>query len=80
MISLLGLAGTATATLVAGWLLPVLIGLSILLLGRSFYILYVKRRGTLASAIITWLSAAFVVGYWTWAFFGDSCAAALSGP
>jgi len=43
-----------------------MIGLSILLLGRSFYILYVKRRGTRASAFITWLSAAFVIGYWTW--------------
>jgi hypothetical protein len=37
-----------------------------LLLGRSFYILYVQRRGTRATTIITWLAAAFVVGYWTW--------------
>jgi hypothetical protein len=44
----------------------VLIGLSFLLLGRSFYILYVSRRGTRASTVITWLAAAFVVGYWTW--------------
>jgi hypothetical protein len=47
-------------------LAPVLIALSVLLLGRSFYILYVSRRGTLAMAVITWLSAIFVVGYWTW--------------
>jgi hypothetical protein len=73
VISLLGLAGTATATLVAGWLLPVLIGLSLLLLGRSFYILYVKRRGTRASAIITWLTAAFVIGYWTWRLVAEPC-------
>jgi len=46
--------------------MPAMIVLSILLLGRSFYILYVQRRGTRASAIITWLSAAFVVGYWTY--------------
>jgi hypothetical protein len=65
-LALLGLAGTATAALVTGWLMPVLIVLSILLLGRSFYILYVKKRGTRVSTIITWLSAAFVVGYWTW--------------
>ena len=51
---------------VAGWLAPVLIALSVLLLGRSFYILYVRRRGTRATAVVTWLSAAFVVGYWTW--------------
>ena len=46
--------------------MPVLIVLSMLLLGRSFYILYVQRRGTRVSAIITWLAAVFVVGYWTW--------------
>jgi hypothetical protein len=46
--------------------MPFLIVLSILLLGRSFYILYVTRRGTRSSAIITWLAAVFVVGYWSW--------------
>ena len=50
--------------------MPVLIVLSILLLGRSFYILYVQRRGNRISAIITWLSALFVVGYWTWRLVG----------
>jgi hypothetical protein len=49
-----------------GWLAPVLIALSVLLLGRSFYILYVCHRGTRATAIITWLAALFVVCYWTW--------------
>jgi hypothetical protein len=48
------------------WLAPVLIALSVVLLGRSFYILYVLRRGTRATAVITWLATAFVVGYWTW--------------
>ena len=52
--------------LVRSWLAPVLIALSVLLLGRSFYILYVQRRGTRATAGITWLSALFVIGYWTW--------------
>ena len=51
-----------------GWLAPVLIAVSVLLLGRSFYVLYVCRRGTRAMAVITWLSALFVVGYWTWRF------------
>jgi hypothetical protein len=51
---------------VARWLSPLLISVSILLLGRSFYILYVHRRGTRASAVLTWLSAAFVIGYWAW--------------
>lgn len=65
MLSLLGLAGGAAAS-VAGWLSPVLIILSLLLLGQAFYTLYVLRRGTRASAVITWMSAIFVVGYWTW--------------
>jgi hypothetical protein len=65
VLSLLGLAGGAAAG-VAGWLSPLLIGLSVLLLGRAFYILYVRGRGTRASVAITWLSAVFVVGYWSW--------------
>jgi hypothetical protein len=52
--------------LIAAWLAPLLIGMSVLLLTRSFHILYVERRGSRASAIVTWLSAAFVIGYWTW--------------
>jgi hypothetical protein len=48
------------------WLAPVLIGLSVLLLGRAFWILYVRRRGTCASKIITWVSATVIVGFWTW--------------
>ena len=48
------------------WLAPALAGLSVLLLARSFYILYVQRRGTRASAVITWCSAVFVIGFWTW--------------
>jgi hypothetical protein len=51
---------------VTAWLAPVLIGLSVLFLLRSFYVLYVRRRGTRASAVITWSSAAFVIGFWTW--------------
>jgi hypothetical protein len=59
------MAGSAAAG-VAGWLSPVLIVLSVLLLGQAFYTLYVKRRGTRASFVITWMAAIFVVGYWTW--------------
>ncbi len=62
--------------LVVAWLAPVLIAASVLLLGRSFYILYVQRRGTRAMAVVTWLSAVFVVGYWTWRLTeGSSCPA-----
>jgi hypothetical protein len=65
VLSLLGLAGSAAAT-VAGWLAPVLIALSVALLARAFYVLYVRKRGTRASTVLTWLAAFFVIGYWTW--------------
>jgi hypothetical protein len=65
VLALLGVAGSAAAG-VAGWLSPVMISLSILLLGHAFFVLYVRRRGTRATEIITWLSALFVAGYWTW--------------
>ena len=48
------------------WLAPVLLTLSVLLLLRSFYILYVRRRGNRASTVITWMAAVFVIGFWTW--------------
>jgi hypothetical protein len=54
---------------VAGWLSPVLIGISVLFLGRSFWILYVQKRGSRAVKIVTWLSAIFVVCFWTWNLF-----------
>ena len=65
MLSLLGLAGGAAAG-VAGWLSPVMIALSLLLLGRAFYVLYVQGKGNRASAVITWSSAVVIAGYWTW--------------
>jgi hypothetical protein len=62
------MAGGAAAG-VAGWLSPLLIGLSLLLLGQAFYILYVRGRGTRASTVITWLAALFVAAYWTWRIY-----------
>jgi hypothetical protein len=59
-------AGSAAATVVARWLSPFLIALSVLLLGRSFWVLYVQKRGTLPAKILTWLSATFIVCFWTW--------------
>jgi predicted permease len=65
VLSLLGLAG-GTAAGVAGWLSPAMIVLSLLLLGYAFFVLYVRKRGTRVSTAITWTSALFVAGYWTW--------------
>jgi hypothetical protein len=50
-------------------LAPALIGLTVVLLGRSFYILYVQKRGTTPVKVLTWLSATFVVCFWSWHFF-----------
>jgi hypothetical protein len=65
-LSLLGVAGSAAAAVAVSWLTPVLIALSALLLGRSFYVLYVLKRGTGAVRVLTWLSAGFVICFWTW--------------
>ena len=56
--------------MVAGWLAPVLIGVSVLLLAHSFFMLYVRKRGSRFSAVMTWLSAVFVVGFWSWRLLG----------
>lgn len=52
--------------MIADWLAPVLIVLSIVLLERAFYVLYVHGRGNRTSKVVTWLSAAFVVCFWSW--------------
>jgi hypothetical protein len=54
--------------------MPVLVGVSLLFLGRAFYAVYVKRNGTRATEVITWLSFTFIVVFWTWRllFVGDS--------
>jgi hypothetical protein len=64
-MSLLGLAG-GTAVSVASWLSPALVGLTVLLLGRAYYMLYFLKRGNRVSAAITWLATVFVAGFWTW--------------
>ncbi len=48
------------------WLSPILITVSVLLLGRAHYMLYILKRGNRASMAITWLSTLFVIGFWTW--------------
>ena len=62
------MAGSAWAAVAVGWLSPVLVVLSVALLGRSFYVLYVLKQGSTPVKVLTWLSATFVVGFWTWWF------------
>ena len=56
--------------MVAGWLSPIMIGLSAALLGRAHYVLYVLQRGNRASTVITWLATVFVIGFWTFKVVG----------
>ena len=50
----------------AGWLAPIFIGLSAALIGRAHYVLYVLKRGSRMSTVITWLATVFIIAYWTW--------------
>ena len=64
--ALLGVAGSVTATAVGGWIAPVLICASVLLIGRSFYIIYVRGIRTRATVVIAWSALVFMIGFWTW--------------
>ena len=64
--ALLGVAGSVTATAVTGWIAPVLVCASVLLIGRSFYIIYVRGIRTRATVVIAWSALVFMVGFWTW--------------
>ena len=52
--------------MVANWMAPVLFGVSTLCLGRAFYVIYARKRGTTASRVMTWLATAIVIGFWIW--------------
>ena len=64
--ALLGVAGSVTATAVGGWIAPVLLCASALLIGRSFYAIYVRGIRTRATVVIAWCALVFMVGFWTW--------------
>ena len=70
------------ATVVTGWLSPVLLCASILLMGRSFYVIYVKKIRSRTTVIITWCALAFMVGFWTWYLLlgGSECIRELFKP
>jgi hypothetical protein len=43
-----------------------MIGLSVVLLGRAHYVLYVLKRGSRTTTAITWVATLLVIGFWTW--------------
>jgi hypothetical protein len=54
------------ATAVSGWLSPLLLCASILLMLRSFYMIYVRQIRSRSTVIITWFAFTFMVGFWIW--------------
>ena len=64
--ALLGVAGSVTATAVSGWIAPALLCASAVLIGRSFYVIYVRGIRTRATVVIAWSALVFLVGFWTW--------------
>jgi hypothetical protein len=64
--ALLGAAGSATATVVGGWVGPALLCLSALLLGRSFYKIYVRGVRTRATVVIAWSALLFSLTMFAW--------------
>ncbi len=67
-MALLGLAGSTAAT-VAGWLAPIMVIVSLALLGRAHYVLYILKRGTRMTVVITWLATTLVAGFWGWKLY-----------
>jgi hypothetical protein len=63
--ALLGLAGSVAATAVAGWVAPVLLCASATLIGRSFWVIYVRKIHTRATVFIAWFSLVFMVSFWS---------------
>jgi hypothetical protein len=45
---------------------PILIGVTVVAMARSHYVLYVLKRGNLASTVITWAATLLVIAFWSW--------------
>lgn len=71
ILSLVGLGSVGLARAVARQLMPLLLLVGALFLGRAYYLLYVKHEGNRASRLTTWVSTALVIGvsilrFWPW--------------
>jgi hypothetical protein len=43
-----------------------LICASVVLIGRSFYVIYVRGIRTRTTIVIAWSALVFMIGFWTW--------------
>jgi hypothetical protein len=41
----------------------------LLLLARSFYVIYVRKIRSRMTVIVAWSSLTFMIGFWTWYLF-----------
>ncbi len=64
MLAILGLAGAGAARVAAIKLLPFLLVVSAVLLGRAHYQIHVKQQGTAWTRRIVWMATVLVVGMW----------------
>lgn len=66
ILSLLGLAGVTVATsrALAGQFMPVLLGISLVFLGRAHYLLYIKKQGSRLSHVVTWVATSLAITVW----------------
>ncbi len=68
--SVLGLAGVAVAREVTEGILPYLMMISVLFLGRAHYLLYIKHQGNRVSRIVTWAASILAVMLWGMRWLG----------
>jgi hypothetical protein len=45
---------------------------SVVLMCRAHYVLYILKRGTRTTTVITWLATLLVVGFWSWKLYSGS--------
>lgn len=61
IFSVLGLAGVAVAREVTEGILPYLLVISVLFLGRAHYLIYIKHQGNRLSHIVTWVATLLAI-------------------
>ena len=68
MLALLGLAGAGAARVAAIKLIPFLLVLSALLLGRAHYLIHVRQQGHLWTRRVVWIATVLVGAMWVQRF------------
>lgn len=62
--ALAGVAGAGVARLAAVQVMPALLGVSILMLGRAHYLIHLRQQGSPWSRRIVWIATALVAVMW----------------